>query len=192
MRQIRVLCWRDADARLPARSHWRSRFGAVRVPAAEGETEGHARPLAVGWVGEEQTREVGPAIGGLLAPMMDPSRLADQAVNLNLKLMRWRILPTLNLKVIAGTKCLLLGAGTLGCYVARSLMISFFPSSLNSEIDSRYYSSLRNNVRPEESAQSASSILRQFRSRILCDSRSSNSRIALRVGSLRHSARLTL
>jgi ubiquitin-like modifier-activating enzyme ATG7 len=51
------------------------------------------------------------------------TRLADQAVDLNLKLMRWRILPDLDLEKVAGTKCLLLGAGTLGCYVARVLMV---------------------------------------------------------------------
>ena len=50
-------------------------------------------------------------------------RLADQAVDLNLKLMRWRILPALDLEKVASMKCLLLGAGTLGCYVAHTLMV---------------------------------------------------------------------
>lgn len=57
-----------------------------------------------------------------LGPSMDPLRLADQAVDLNLKLMRWRILPEINLEKIQTTRCLLLGAGTLGCYVARTLL----------------------------------------------------------------------
>lgn len=53
---------------------------------------------------------------------MDPARLADTAVDLNLKLMRWRLLPELQLEKVQETRCLLLGAGTLGCYVARSLL----------------------------------------------------------------------
>ena len=51
------------------------------------------------------------------------SRLADQAVDLNLKLIKWRIAPGLDLGKIKDTKCLLLGAGTLGSYVARNLMV---------------------------------------------------------------------
>ncbi|OAC98508.1 hypothetical protein MUCCIDRAFT_157418 [Mucor lusitanicus CBS 277.49] len=57
-----------------------------------------------------------------LGPLMDPTRLADTSVDLNLKLMRWRLMPDLDLEKIKQTKCLLLGAGTLGCYVARCLI----------------------------------------------------------------------
>ena len=51
------------------------------------------------------------------------SRLADQAVDLNLKLIKWRIAPGLELDKIKNTTCLLLGAGTLGSYVARNLVV---------------------------------------------------------------------
>lgn len=49
-------------------------------------------------------------------------RLAEAAVDLNLKLMRWRLLPELNLEKVSETRCLLLGSGTLGCNVARNLL----------------------------------------------------------------------
>lgn len=54
--------------------------------------------------------------------MLDLVQLAAQAVDLNLKLMRWRILPPLSLEKVADTKCLHLDASTLGYYVARVLM----------------------------------------------------------------------
>jgi ubiquitin-like modifier-activating enzyme ATG7 len=54
--------------------------------------------------------------------MMSPTALADQAVDLNLRLMRWRAAPSLDVPALAATRCLLLGAGTLGCAVARTLL----------------------------------------------------------------------
>lgn len=50
------------------------------------------------------------------------NRLSESSVDLNLKLMRWRLLPSLDLELISQTRCLLLGAGTLGCNVARCLL----------------------------------------------------------------------
>ena len=40
---------------------------------------------------------------------MDPKKLAESSVDLNLKLMKWRLVPELDLQKIADTKCLLLG-----------------------------------------------------------------------------------
>jgi ubiquitin-like modifier-activating enzyme ATG7 len=57
-----------------------------------------------------------------LSEYMDERKLADQAVDLNLKLIKWRIAPGIDLDVIKNTRCLLLGAGTLGAYVSRTLM----------------------------------------------------------------------
>ncbi|CAN1229883.1 Ubiquitin-like modifier-activating enzyme atg7 [Linum grandiflorum] len=76
-------------------------------------------PSSVGWE-LSKGRAVPRCV--TLAKSMDPKRLAISAADLNLKLMRWRALPSLDLDKLASTKCLLLGAGTLGCQVARMLM----------------------------------------------------------------------
>lgn len=57
-----------------------------------------------------------------LSSLIDPLKIADQSIDLNLKLMKWRIVPKIDLDAVKNCKVLLLGAGTLGCYVARSLL----------------------------------------------------------------------
>ncbi|KAF5298118.1 hypothetical protein FQA39_LY02542 [Lamprigera yunnana] len=77
----------------------------------------------ISWTGWEKNE------GGKFTPRssnmknsMDPKCLAETAVDLNLKLMKWQLLPDINLEKIKHSKCLLLGSGTLGCSVARCLL----------------------------------------------------------------------
>ncbi|RCK58801.1 Ubiquitin-like modifier-activating enzyme ATG7 [Candida viswanathii] len=77
-------------------------------------------PKFTGW--ERTSRgKLGPKLADL-GSLIDPLQLAEQAVELNLKLMKWRIAPDIDLDIIKEQKVLLLGAGTLGSYVARALM----------------------------------------------------------------------
>ncbi|GFQ84270.1 ubiquitin-like modifier-activating enzyme ATG7 [Trichonephila clavata] len=76
-------------------------------------------PDIVGW--EKNKSKLAPRKVDM-SQSMNPEKLADAAVDLNLKLMRWRLSPDLQLETIKSTRCLLFGAGTLGCNVARCLM----------------------------------------------------------------------
>jgi ubiquitin-like modifier-activating enzyme ATG7 len=75
---------------------------------------------AVGW--ELNARNKAGPRWVNLAPLLDSRHLAIQAADLNLKLMKWRMLPNLNVEELHNTKVLILGAGTLGCNVARVLL----------------------------------------------------------------------
>jgi hypothetical protein len=108
-------------------------------------------------------------------------RLADQAVDLNLKLMRWRILPALNLEKIAQTRCLLLGAGTLGCYVARTLTVSLTGAA----VFLSFFFLLTQIGRVGVFAKSRSLIQAKCPSRTQCDNPYSNSKTAFMVADLR-------
>lgn len=77
-------------------------------------------PDVVGWESNRQGKPAPQQVD--LSSLMDPVRLAESSVDLNLKLMRWRLLPALDVPMLAQTRCLLLGAGTLGCGVARCLL----------------------------------------------------------------------
>ncbi|KAG8876401.1 Autophagy protein 7 [Tulasnella sp. 331] len=116
---LNIVAWRDVEVADPG-AKWRSLVIKTYVSAQPKDGLAQTVPGALGWE-RNAAGKLGPRMADL-APMMDPTKLADQAVDLNLKLMRWRVLPGLDLEKVSGTKCLLLGAGTLGCYVARTLM----------------------------------------------------------------------
>lgn len=114
--KVNILCYRDTQAR-------RHEARSIILPLAMDsvpEMETSTMPKVTGWerngFGKLQARHAN------LGEYMDPKKLADQAVDLNLKLMKWRISPSLDLDTIKNTRCLLLGAGTLGSYVSRNLM----------------------------------------------------------------------
>jgi len=114
--EARILCYRDTQ---PRRHEARS----IILPVAMDQVENMdvtEMPKITGW--ERNHKGDLRARVANLAEYMDPAHLADQAVDLNLKLMKWRLSPNLDLDAIKNTKCLLLGAGTLGSYVSRNLM----------------------------------------------------------------------
>lgn len=138
--ELQVLCYRDTHVR---REHPTSiilhveaikpegsdRVQAKNAPRPESPSaaprsispaERGPKPKITGWERNENNKIANRTVD--LAAYMDPTRLADSAVDLNLKLIKWRIAPSIDLDTIKHTKCLLLGAGTLGAYVARNLM----------------------------------------------------------------------
>ena len=118
---LEVLCVRRPGGRVSAAACLRLTLHST-PPPAELLAPGAPAPSAVGWEVNAKGR-AGPRVADL-GSSMDPQRLAAQAVDLNLKLMRWRLLPQLDAPALAATKCLLLGAGTLGCAVAGCLLIT--------------------------------------------------------------------
>ncbi|KAL8729416.1 MAG: hypothetical protein Q9166_004746 [cf. Caloplaca sp. 2 TL-2023] len=123
LHKVQILCYRDIQ---PRREDARSMILSLALDktadttTADRFTLGQDLPRVSGW-----ERNAAGKISSKVANLgeyMDPQRLADQAVDLNLKLIKWRISPRLDLEIVKKTKCLLLGAGTLGSYVARNLL----------------------------------------------------------------------
>lgn len=114
--KVKVICYRDTWAR---RHEARSLILPLEMEPVQ-NMDISEMPKVTGWErarnGKLQARQIN------LGEYMDPAKLADSSVDLNLKLMKWRIAPNLDLDKIKNTKCLLLGAGTLGSYVSRNLM----------------------------------------------------------------------
>ncbi|KAI1625315.1 autophagy-like protein 7 [Exophiala viscosa] len=116
--RVQILCYRETPSRRDAA---RSVVFTMEVSKERKSQQPEGgMPKVVGW-----ERNASNKLAGRMADLteyMDPKKLADSSVDLNLKLMKWRISPNLNLEKIKNTKCLLLGAGTLGSYVSRNLL----------------------------------------------------------------------
>ena len=114
--KVKILCYRDMWSR---RHEARSVILPLQMDAVE-SMEMTEMPKVTGW--ERSRNGKLQAQQANLGEYMDPRRLADSSVDLNLKLMKWRLAPDLDLDRIKETRCLLLGAGTLGGYVSRNLL----------------------------------------------------------------------
>ena len=118
LKEVDILCYRDYTREGQRHIEHSLFFEGVSLPQKVADTS--KVPKIVGWEKNEKGK-LSPRLVNL-SSNMDPARLAESATDLNLKLMRWRLLPSLDLDTIRKTRCLLLGAGTLGCNVARCLM----------------------------------------------------------------------
>lgn len=112
--EIEILCYRE---RFTAGKRENSHSLYLKLNLRDCKQK---EPSFCGWE-KNLSNKYAPRVANL-SSCMDPERLAQSSVNLNLKLMQWRLMPDLKLDMIANTKCLLLGSGTLGCNVARGLL----------------------------------------------------------------------
>ena len=128
LNEAQILCYRDTHLRrdqpnsliLQIRSDPIPELPPTAPSSPSARLTAPKLPKVTGWERTEAGKLTSRNVD--LSEYMDSSKLADQAVDLNLKLIKWRIAPTIDLDVIKNTKCLLLGAGTLGSYVSRILM----------------------------------------------------------------------
>ena len=77
-----------------------------------------------GWeISSSDPSKIAPVRVTDISSLTDPIQLAKQAGELNLKLMKWRLVPDLDLEIVSKTSCLLVGSGTLGCNILRILLV---------------------------------------------------------------------
>ncbi|XP_055331736.1 ubiquitin-like modifier-activating enzyme ATG7 [Paramacrobiotus metropolitanus] len=119
-KHMQILCYRDRFRDGVRDISHSVVFDLRPVFSPKQAAENVAVPNGVGWEKNEKGK-LGPRQVDL-SGQLDPIKLAEQAVDLNLKLMRWRLVPELDLAKTAAVKCLIVGSGTLGCNVARCLM----------------------------------------------------------------------
>ncbi|CAB3406832.1 unnamed protein product [Caenorhabditis bovis] len=77
-------------------------------------------PKSVGWERDAQGKLSPYQVD--LSTQFDPKKLMAQSVDLNLSLIKWRLVPDIQLDRYVQLKVLIFGAGTLGCNLARGLI----------------------------------------------------------------------
>jgi E1-like protein-activating enzyme Gsa7p/Apg7p len=97
----------------------------VIIKESEFKGSNNYSQIAIGWELNDK-KLPGPKIKKLEDNNSSLSRstesISSNSVNLNLSLMKWRMFPSLDLEKLRNFKVLLLGAGTLGCHIARDLL----------------------------------------------------------------------
>lgn len=123
-RTVSILSYRPASLGRDTSSCRSSLVLEVTIPTKEdygyqGDDESTVLKV-VGWE-LNQRGKPGPRSVNL-APLLDHKHLAVEAANLNLQLMKWRMIPSLDVSELQNLNVLILGAGTLGCNVSRTLL----------------------------------------------------------------------
>ncbi|CAD7703403.1 unnamed protein product [Ostreobium quekettii] len=113
---VRVVCIRERQGRSDPCASIVLDVNIMAIPNDVDNCVQHAS----GWEANQAGKSA-PRLANLRS-YFDPVQMAEQAVDLNLRLMLWRAAPNLDTRKIADTKCLLLGMGTLGCAVSRTLV----------------------------------------------------------------------
>lgn len=109
--RLTLICVRGLDST----KNWR----VFKIDSGVNETNARLEGVAM-WERDHKQRNKPQLVN--LSDQMDPVKVNATAVDLNLKLMKWRLAPELDLAGISAQRCLLFGAGTLGCHVARALL----------------------------------------------------------------------
>ena len=108
--KVRVLCVRAARGLFDPKSSLVIEVNLPRIPE-------DFRPRVLSISGDDGSSHCVD-----ISRQFDPEKRSMEAVALNLQLMKWRAAPTVDLDLVSSAKCLILGAGTLGCNVARNLL----------------------------------------------------------------------
>eukprot|EP00397_Hematodinium_sp_SG-2012_P013395 GEMP01013600.1.p1 GENE.GEMP01013600.1~~GEMP01013600.1.p1 ORF type:complete len:628 (+),score=100.93 GEMP01013600.1:6-1889(+) len=115
VKSVKVIGFRDEHSK----GEFASRIFNVEIPENASQTLHENPSFTAGWQVSSSSSSVFKVD---LKDLLDPLKIAADCVALNIKLMKWRLMPDLMPEKMTKLKFLLLGSGTLGCNVARCLV----------------------------------------------------------------------